>query len=74
VRPKLTLNPRVDPATRPKVDPEKTALSDRLGWRFVDRGGRYISQRLLVSYTNDGCAELSRTWVDVPLVPEVYVG
>lgn len=88
-RPKLTLKPRVDPATRPKVDPAKVALSEQLGWRFVDKGGRYIMQKLVVSYevafdvVKDGAygnrvenrqEERSRTWVDVPLVPEAYCG
>ncbi len=74
MRPKLTLRPRVDPATKPKVDPEKVWLSEELKARYVDRGGRYIFQLLVVSYTSDEVHELSRTWVDVPLVPEDYVG
>lgn len=72
---------RPDPATRPKVDPAKVALSEQLGYRFVDRGGRYIMQRLLVTYelptdfeVVPKQSERSRTWVDVPLVPEAYCG
>ena len=67
----LTLK-RPDPATKPKVDPEKVALSLDLGVRFIDRGGRYIMQKLVVAYESGGMAERSRTWVDVPLVPEAY--
>ena len=74
MRPRLTLKPRVDPATKPKLDPAKAALSEMLRARYVDRGGRYIFQLMVVSYTTDNEAELSRTWVDVPLVPEVYLG
>lgn len=75
MRPTLTLK-RPDPATKPKVDPSKVTLSESLGFRFVDRGGRYIMQRLVVSYefVCDANREQSRTWIDVPLVPEVYVG
>lgn len=70
----LTLK-RPDPATRPKVDPAKVALSDQLGMRFVDRGGRYIMQKLVVTYWHaQELGEQSRTWVDVPLVPEAYCG
>jgi hypothetical protein len=65
---------RPDPATKPKVDPLKAALSEQLGMRFIDRGGRYIFQRLMVAYSSDGVAEVSRTWRDVPLVPEAYIG
>lgn len=69
----LTLRPRVDPATKPKLDPTKVALSEDLKARYVDRGGRYIFQLMVVSYAADE-SECSRTWVDVPLVPETYVG
>jgi hypothetical protein len=68
----LTLKKRPDPATKPQVDPAKAALSEKLGMRFVDRGGRYIFQRLIVTYSSDAVSELSRTWMDVPLVPEAY--
>lgn len=91
MRPKLTLKPRVDPATKPKLDPAKVSLSEELKARYVDRGGRYIFQLLVVTYATpvemlekfhmsasyyppEAIPEISRTWVDVPLVPEVYVG
>lgn len=77
MRPRLTLKPKVDPATRPKVDPAKVDLSNYLQWRFVDRGGRYILQKCHVTYTTHVTipnSEISRTWVDVPLVPETYIG
>jgi hypothetical protein len=76
----LTLK-RPDPATKPKVDPAKVALADALGLRFIDRGGRYIAQKLVVTYEerlptdltmNLILQERSRTWIDVPLVPETY--
>ncbi len=77
----LSLKPRPDPATQPKVDPAKTALADQLGIRFVMRDHRYICQKLVVTYELPTDfevvakqAERSRTWVDVPLVPEAYVG
>lgn len=78
-RRRLTLKPKVDPATKPKVDPTKVALSEKLGFRFVDRGGRYIMQKLYVTYwqlppNQHQGTEDSRTWVDVPLVPETYIG
>jgi hypothetical protein len=72
MRAKLTLKNRPDPATKPQVDPAKAALSEKLGMRFINRDHRYIFQRLIVSYTSDNATELSRTWVDVPLVPEAY--
>jgi len=74
VRPKLTLKHRHDPATQPKVDPAKVALSEQLGVRFVLRDHRYLMQRLVVSYEFicDQNREQSRTWIDVPLVPEAY--
>jgi hypothetical protein len=83
VRSKLSLHKRPDPATRPKVDPAKVDLSEALQMRFIDRDGRYIMQKLVVTYettflvaegqTGKGrTTELSRTWIDVPLVPEAY--
>jgi hypothetical protein len=82
-RPILGLKKRPDPSTRPKVDPAKVSLSESLGWRFIERDHRYILQKLYVTYMKqdlcgdgifENTAELSRTWVDVPLVPETYVG
>lgn len=82
---------RPDPQTRPKVDPAKVVLADQLGLRFIDRGGRYIAQKLVVTYETaeeareshhmsanyyppGSMPEKSRTWIDVPLVPESYCG
>lgn len=56
-----------------------------MGFRFIDRDGRYLLQKLMVTYMTDyekefhhhSCVtrvELSRTWVAVPLVPETYIG
>jgi hypothetical protein len=78
-RPILGLKKRPDPSTKPKVDPAKVSLSESFGWRFIERDHRYILQKMVVSYLNPDNAlilnrELSRTWVDVPLVPETYVG
>ena len=50
-------------------DPKKIELSERIGRRFIDRGGRYIMQER-VRYEDKN--ELS--WVDIPLVPETYGG
>lgn len=88
---KRTLTLRPAPATvkqkplPPPPNPLKIALSEKLGWRFVDRSGRYILQARTVRYeqghtTSAGrfgasvpCAIIvEQTWVDVPLVPEVY--
>lgn len=74
MRQKLTLKNRVDPATKPKVDPAKIDLSNYLKWRFIDRGGRYILQHLSVTYDGSLETEISRTWLDLPLVPETYIG
>lgn len=70
----LSLKPRVDPATKPKLDPAKALLSEQLGMRFIDRGGRYIMQKQMVSYAGSSTyrTTISITWVDVPLVPEAY--
>lgn len=80
-RPILGLKKRPDPSTRPKVDPAKVTLSEAFGWRFIERDHRYILQKLVVSYETVFYAgmdpqqrELSRSWFDVPLVPEAYVG
>jgi hypothetical protein len=87
-RPILGLKKRPDPSTKPKVDPAKVSLSESFGWRFIERDHRYILQKLYVTYggvvsdqtlshhpwQSPPTTELSRTWVDVPLVPETYVG
>jgi S1-C subfamily serine protease len=67
----------------PFVSPEKIKRTEELGLRFVDRKGRYLLQKLHVvryearrgvhdgvTYVEDVVAE--STWVDIPLVPEVY--
>lgn len=49
------------------VDPEKIARSIQVGFRFVDRKGRYILQtHVLFSDQQE------HTWVDIPLCPETY--
>jgi len=48
-------------------DPQKIALSLQIGFRYVDRKGRYIAQALVA--ISDGT---DHTWVDIPLVPETY--
>ena len=86
----LTLRPKpakMRPHTLPPADPAKISLSQSLGWRFIDRKGRYILQaraEQTVTYEppallNDGTivsghplTRLETTWIDVPLVPEVY--
>ena len=70
MRPTLRLS-RPDPATKPKVDPAKVSMSEAFGWRFVERDKRYILQKLIVSFETPG-TEGSRTWIDIPLVPEAY--
>ncbi len=72
----LTLRKRPSPESQPKVDPTKVALAEQLGIRFVLRDHRHICQKLVVSYAFmcDAQRELSRTWIDVPLVPEAYCG
>lgn len=48
-------------------DPKKIALSELIGKRFIDRKGRYIlQQRVRYDEASD------HTWIDIPLVPEVY--
>jgi hypothetical protein len=62
-KPKLTLR-KPTPA-----DPIKIALSLQMGFRYVDRNGRYIAQALVTIVDAD---HPDHTWVDVPLVPETY--
>lgn len=45
-------------------------LSQQIGWRFIDRKGRYILQAQLVEIAGDD--DGPTTWVDVPLCPETY--
>jgi hypothetical protein len=49
------------------IDPAKIAQSIEVGFRFVDRKGRYILQAHIRYEAKD-----EHTWVDIPLVPEVY--
>lgn len=64
------------------VDPAKIARSLEIGFRFVDRKGRYMLQKHVVTYgermvSQGGLTLVQRsvvdsTWVDIPLVPETY--
>jgi hypothetical protein len=58
----LTLKPKAP-------DPVKIALSLQVGFRYVDRKGRYIAQALVTICNAD---QSEHTWVDIPLVPETY--
>lgn len=51
------------------VDPQKVALSLQMGFRYVDRKGRYIAQAMVTICNAD---HPEHTWVDIPLVPETY--
>lgn len=53
---------------RKPPDPSKVSLAERMLLRFVERkGNRYILQGRVP------CPEKAEeTWVDIPLVPEVY--
>lgn len=67
-----------------RPDPAKIALSLQIGFRYVDRKGRYIAQvyvqKDLVHYhlgddrsKPPSCSlNYCRSWVDIPLVPETY--
>lgn len=73
----LTLKPspaKLKPEPMPVVsDPVKIALSRSLGWRFISRKGRYLLQARMVLFAPDVPGlEREHTWVDIPLVPEVY--
>jgi hypothetical protein len=53
-----------------KKDPaEKLLQALQIGFRFVDRKGRYILQTSVVINVQD---RQENTWVDIPLCPEVY--
>lgn len=56
----------------PFVSEEKIKRTEQLGFRFIDRKGRYILQARTVVYPLPSAGEPDRTWVDIPLVPEVY--
>ncbi len=84
MRKMLSLHPKPSPASAPKVDPEKAAMAEALGLRFITRDYRHICQKLIITYetvfdiregkTVGRTQEVSRTWMDIPLVPEVYFG
>lgn len=50
-------------------DPKKIELSMLLSLRFIERKGRYMLQAYVNISTNQ---DDNLTWVDIPLVPEVY--
>lgn len=52
---------------RKPPDPAKIALSVQVGFRYVDRKGRYIAQAF-VHFSE----KVGHTWIDIPLVPETY--
>jgi hypothetical protein len=70
----LTLKPRAaklgEPPPTP-ADPAKIGLAQSLGLRFISRRGRYILQTRMVLFEAPDVVRDS-TWVDIPLVPEVY--
>lgn len=73
----LTLRPapaQLKPEPAPIVsDPVKIALAQMLGYRFICRKSRYILQARMVLFAPDvPLGEQEHTWVDIPLVPEVY--
>lgn len=68
-RTKLTLRPppaKLRSFTPPPADPQKIALSQLIGLRYISRQGRYTQQVYIEATSGE------HTWVDVPLVPEVY--
>lgn len=74
-RKKLTLRPppaKIQPHTLPPDDPVKVALSQTLGFRYIDRNRRYLLQARMVMFPQPIAGDPDYTWVDVPLVPEVY--
>ena len=65
----LTLRPL------PFVSSEKIKRTEDLGFRFIERKKRYILQARMVCYPEREDCPVSKpehTWVDIPLVPEVY--
>lgn len=49
------------------ADPQKIARSIEIGFRFIDRKGRYIMQAHVFFQEKS-----EHTWIDIPLVPETY--
>ncbi len=73
----LTLRPapaQMKPEPPPVLsDPVKIALAQSIGFRFISRKGRYMLQTRMVLFAPDVPGlEQEHTWVDIPLVPEVY--
>ena len=73
----LTLKPapaNLKPEPAPILsDPVKIALAQSIGFRFISRKGRYMLQTRMVMFAPDVPGlEKEQTWVDIPLVPEVY--
>lgn len=56
----------------PFVSEEKIKRTEEMGLRFIDRKGRYILQTRTVVYPAPSVGTPDYTWVDIPLVPEVY--
>jgi hypothetical protein len=58
----------------PYVDEKKLERAKEIGFRFIDRRGRYILQAYTVCYRErEGSIPVpDHTWVDIPLLPEVY--
>lgn len=69
---KRTLTLRPSPANvkpkplPPPPNPLKIALSEKIGLRYILREGRHTQQVRIEQPSREW------TWVDVPLVPEVY--
>lgn len=59
-------------------DPAKIAQSLEIGFRFIDRKGRYILQknvvyeRPIIDCSAHYVTQKETTWIDIPLVPELY--
>ena len=78
-RTRLTLRPAPAHIQKPPppvpADPVKIALSHALGLRFISKSGRYILQTRMVTYHGELqslTTPRDTTWIDIPLVPEVY--
>lgn len=56
----------------PYVDAAKIRRTEEIGFRFIERQKRYILQTRIVVYPAPTVGMPDHTWVDIPLVPEVY--
>lgn len=56
----------------PYVDATKIQRTEEIGFRFIERKKRYILQTRIVIYPAPTVGTPEHTWVDIPLVPEVY--